>query len=84
MLVHVFCLRYLGCYTDLFAVGVLQPVILLPRGMCAKIYECGTFIYGVVLVTVTTTLNLGRCVHWNFLPKRGVLWTLCYVYTYLC
>ena len=64
--------------------GVLQPVTLLPRGVCAKIYECGTFIYGVVLVTVMTTLSLGRCVRWNFLPKRGVLWTLCYGYTYLC
>ena len=62
--VHVFCLRYMGCYTNLFAVGggVLPPVTLLPRGVCAKIYECGTFIYEVVLVTVTTTLNLGRCV----------------------
>ena len=72
MSVHVFCLQYVMCYTDLFVVGVLQLVILLPRGVCAKIYECGTFICGVVLVTVTTIFGLGRCVHLNFLPKRRV------------
>ena len=29
------------------------------RGVCAKIYECGTFIYGVVLVTVKTIFGFG-------------------------
>ena len=62
---------------------MLQLVILLPRGVCAKIYECGTFICGVVLVTVTTIFGLGRCVRLNFLPKRRVLWALCYGYTYI-
>ena len=50
---------------------MLQPVTLLPRGVCAKIYDCGTFIYGVVLVTVTTTLSLGHCVRWNFAETWG-------------
>ena len=40
--------------------GVLLLVTLLPRGVCAKIYECGTFIYGVMLVTVTMIFGLGR------------------------
>ena len=38
---------------------MLQLVILLPRGVCAKIYECGAFIYGLVLVTVMTISGLG-------------------------
>ena len=63
---------------------MLLLVTLLPRGVCAKIYECGAFIYGVVLVTVTMILGLGRCVRLNFLSKRRVLWALCYGYTYLC
>ena len=43
--------------------GVLWLVVLLPRGMCAKIHECGASIYGVVLVTVMTIFFLvwGLC-----------------------
>ena len=79
--VHVFCLQYVRCYTDLFAVGgVLQLVTLLPRGVCAKIYECWTFIYGVVLVTVTTTLGLGRCVRWNFFIFYFLFFIFIYFY----
>ena len=62
--------------------GVLWLVCLLPRGVCAKIYECGAFIHGVVLVTVTTISWFGACVHLNFSPKRRVLWALNYGYTY--
>ena len=39
--------------------GVLWLVVLLPRGMCAKIYDCGASIYGVVLVTVMTIFWFG-------------------------
>ena len=56
--------------------GVLWLVCLLPMGVCAKIFECGTFIYGVVLVTVMTISWFGDCVHLNFSPKRRVLWAL--------
>ena len=62
---------------------MLQPVTLLPRGMCAKIYECGTFIYGVVLVTVTMTLSLGHCVRWNFCRNVGFC-GLCVTVTLIC
>ena len=52
-------------------------------GVCVpKFYECGAFIYGVVLVTVTTISWFGACVHLNFSPKRRVLWALNYGYTY--
>ena len=53
--------RYMYCGYSTFTViptymwcGVLWLVVLLPRGVCAKIYECGASIYGVVLVMVTT------------------------------
>ena len=48
--------------------------------MCAKKFECGAFIYGVVLVTVMTIL-VWACVRLNFSPKRRVLWALDYGYT---
>ena len=68
-------LTYLWC-------GVLRLVCLLPRAVCAKIYWCGAFIYGVVLVMVMTISWFGACVHSNFWPKRRVLWALNYGYTY--
>ena len=49
--------------------------------MC-QIFECGAFIYGVVLVTVTMITWSEACVRLNFLPKRRVLWALNYGYTY--
>ena len=68
-------LTYLWC-------GVLWLVCLLPRGVCAKVCECGAFIYGGVLVTVTTISWFGACVRLNFSPKRRVLWAVNYGYTY--
>ena len=61
--------------------GVLRLVGLLPRGVCAKNFECGAFIYGVVLVTVMTISWFGACVRLNFSPKRRVLWVLNFGYT---
>ena len=61
---------------------VLWLVVLLPGGMCAKIYECGASIYGMVLVTVTTIFWLGACVRLHFSPNRRVLWALNYICTY--
>ena len=49
--------------------GVLRLLCLLPRSVCAKIYECGAFIFGGVLVTVTTITWSGACVHLNFFAK---------------
>ena len=71
----LFIPTYLWC-------GVLWLVCLLPRGVYAKIYECGAFIYGLVLVTVMTISWFGACVRLNFSPKRRVSWALNYGYTY--
>ena len=62
--------------------GVLWLVCLLPGGMCAKIYECGAFMHGEVLVTVTTISWFEAVCILSFLPKRRVLWALGYSYTY--
>ena len=62
--------------------GVLWFVCLLPRAVCAKFYECGAFIHGVVFVTVTMISWFVACVRLNFLPKRRVFWALNYGYTY--
>ena len=62
--------------------GVLWLVVLLPRGICAKIYECGASIYGVVIVTVTTIFWFGACMRLNFSPKHRVLRALSFGYTY--
>ena len=63
----LFIPTYLWC-------GVLRLVCLLPRGIYAKIFECGAFIYGVVLVTVTTiSLVWGLCAFELFAETWGVV-----------
>ena len=51
--------------------GVLWLVVLLPRGMCAKIYECGASVYGVVLVTVMMIFWFGLVCVWTFRQNVG-------------
>ena len=48
-----------------------------------KFMSVGLFVYGVVLVTVTTIFWFGSCVRLNFSPKSRVLWALNYGYTYI-
>ena len=60
--------------------GVLWFVGLLPRGVCAKNFECGAFIYGVVLCYGYDNFLVWACVRLNFSPKRRVLWALDYGY----
>ena len=70
--VHVFWLQYVYCYTDLFyVVGSWGFVCLLLRAVYANFFflGCGAFIYGVVLVMVTTITWSGACVHLNLFTK---------------
>ena len=50
--------------------------------MCAKIYECGAFMHGEVLVTVTMISWFEAVCILSLLPKCRVLWALGYRYTY--
>ena len=70
-------------YRLICSVGCCNLLFCYLRGLRAKIYDCGTFIYEVVLVTVTRIFGLRRCVHLNFSPKHRVLLALYYGYTYI-
>ena len=70
MPVHVLWLRYVYCYTDLFYGVGCWALFVYCLGPCMPIFlGCGAFIYGVVLVTVTTITWSGACVHLNFFAK---------------